>query len=75
MFNQISLVNRNKLKEIAKINFKFIAMIICLCGLIYQVQIIYNQYMAGKTVINLEIGRLPDEFPPAITICFGSLEN
>ena len=48
-------------------------MMLTLCGLIYQVQIIYYQYMSGKTVVSLEIGRLPDDSPPGITICYSGL--
>ena len=32
---------------------KFIVMLVSLCGLIYQVQIIYDQYMSGKTIVIL----------------------
>ena len=71
--NFILLQDRKILKSIAKRFFKLITMIISLCGLIYQVQIIYVQYMSGKTVINLEIGRLSSTSPPAITICFQAL--
>ena len=48
-------------------------MIVSLCGFIYQVNIIYDQYMSGKTVISMEIGRLPEESPPAVTICYNDL--
>ena len=48
-------------------------MILSLSGLICQVQIIYCQYMSDKTLISLEIGRLPDETPPAITVCYPGL--
>src|ERR1700761_3106197 len=49
--------------------FKTFLMLLPLCGLIYQVQIIYDQYMSGKAIISLEIGRVPSESPPAITLC------
>src|ERR1700761_1422818 len=51
--------------------FKTFLMILPLCGLIYQVQIIYDQYMSGKTIISLEVGRsrVQIETPPAITLC------
>ena len=48
-------------------------MILSLSGFIYQVQIIYDQYMLGRTVVSLEIGRLPEESPPAVTICYSDL--
>src|ERR1700754_1790769 len=57
------------LKASVKKVFKTFLMILPLCGLIYQVQIIYDQYMSGKTIISLEVGRVPAETPPAITLC------
>ena len=53
--------------------FKIILSIVTFCGLIYQVQIIYKQFMTGKTVINLEIGRNSNVSLPAITICYQAL--
>ena len=44
-----------------------------LLGLLYQIQIIYNQFMSGKTIINLKIGRFLSEAPPAVTICIPGL--
>ena len=57
-------------KVIAKRFFKLIALIVCLFGLICQVLITYNQFMSGKTVINLEIGGISNVSLPGITICF-----
>ena len=48
-------------------------MIISLCGLIYQFQIIYNQYISCKSIVSLEIGRFFDETLSAITLCFYGL--
>ena len=64
---------RSYLNESAKTIFKIFVIILSICGLFYQVQIIYQQFMSGKTVIGLEIGRVPDETPPAVTICFPGL--
>ena len=65
--------DRTNLKATTKRIIKTIFMIISLCGLIYQVQIVYHRYMSGKTVISLEIGRLSEESPPAVTICYSDL--
>ena len=64
---------RNKLKQVFQIIFKFIFMIVTLCGLIYQGKIIFTQYMSGKTIITLQIGKIPDDSSPAITICYFEL--
>ena len=65
-------IKRN-LKASVKAIFKIILTIFSICGLLYQVQIVYNQFMSGKTTISLEIGRVPDKTPPAVTICFPGL--
>ena len=46
-----------------------ILMLICIIGFTYQVYLIFNQYMLGKTVVNLEVKILKDQPLPAITIC------
>ena len=51
----------SKLKSSAKSFIKFILMIGSFFGLIYQVQIIYAQYMSGETLIRLGISGQPDE--------------
>src|SRR6201996_6105088 len=63
------LQHGNWLKASVKKVFNTFLMILPLCGLIYQVQIIYDQYMSGKTIISLEVGRVQIESPPAITFC------
>ena len=65
-FNESIRVKRKNL-------IRLIISIICLCGLLYQAGIIYTQFMLGKTIISLEIGRLPDERPPALTICYPAM--
>ena len=62
-----------KLKTIAKRILNIIIIVLSLSGLIYQVQIIYEQYMSGKTIISLQIGQIPNESPPAVTICYVEL--
>ena len=57
-------------KVIANRFYKLITLIVCLSGLIYQALIIYNQFMSGKTVINLEIGGISNVSLPGVTICF-----
>ena len=49
----------------------FNSILICLCvlGFIYQVYLIFNQYMLSKTVVNLEVKRLKNQPLPAITVC------
>ena len=70
-FGQCKLQDyERKLKTITEKTFKAMFMVVSLCGLIYQVQIIY---MSGKTVVSLEIGRLPDKSHPALTLCFNEL--
>ena len=64
---------RNNLRANAKIIVKVIVIILTICCLFHQVQIIYEQFMSGKTIISLEIGRVPDETPPAVTICVPGL--
>ena len=59
---------RSKLKASAKSIIKFIVMIMYICGLIYQVHIIYEQYMSGETIIRLEISEQIDESHPAVTM-------
>ena len=47
----------------------FILICICITGFIYQVYSIFDQYMLGKTVVNIEVKRLKDQTLPAITVC------
>ena len=47
----------------------FILTLFCVCGFVYQVYLIFNKYMLGKTVVNLELKLLKDQPLPAITIC------
>ena len=42
---------------------------ICVFGFVYQVYFILDQYMLGKTVVNLEVKLPKKQPPPAITIC------
>ena len=49
----------------------FILIIFCIFGFVYQVYLIFTQYMLGKTVVNLhvEVKRLKAQTLPAITVC------
>ena len=47
----------------------FILMFICILGFCYQVYLISNQYILGKTVVNIEVKRLTAQPFPAITVC------
>ena len=42
---------------------------ICLFGLLYQTFLLIDEYLSGKTVINVIVGRLRNETPPAFTLC------
>ena len=64
---------KNNIKANEKTIFKIILTILSVCGLFYQVGIIYCQFMSGKTNIILEIGPVQDETPPAVTMCFQGL--
>ena len=46
-----------------------ILILISLSGFIYQVYLIFDQYMLGKTVVNIEVKRLESQPLPAITVC------
>ena len=46
---------------------------ICIFGFCYQVYLILNQYMLGKTVVNIEVKRLTAQTLPAITVCIPAL--
>ena len=49
---------------------RFLLTIICIIGLFYQTIQLLNQFLSGKTVVNIEIGRRVDAPLPAITICY-----
>ena len=65
--------DKEKMKKNVKRFFQSFFMVASLFGFIYQVSIIYDQYMSGRTIINLEIGKKTDKSMPAITICFHGL--
>ena len=43
--------------------------LICIIGFCYQVYLIFDVYMLGKTVVNIELKRLTSQPLPAITVC------
>ena len=47
----------------------FILISFCLFGFVYQVYLIFTQYMLGKTVVNIEVKRFTAQPLPAITVC------
>ena len=53
----------------AKICFKYLIQIICSIGLLYQVHLLFAEYLSGKTVVAVNVGRLENETLPAITLC------
>ena len=54
-------------QPIILVNFIFICL--CVSGFIYQVYLIFDQYMLGKTIVNLEVKLLKNQPLPAITLC------
>src|ERR1700761_2418110 len=46
-----------------------ILIVMCLSGFVYQVYLIFDQCMLGKTVVNIEVKRLESQPLPAITVC------
>ena len=80
MFGNKMFNNRSKvLKSNTKLDvnwetiFTTIYFLISVFGLIYQGRIIYIQFMSGKTIVSIEIGRLYNETLPAITVCLPEL--
>ena len=58
------------LKIVQKLKlFYFILILMCIIGFFYQVYLIFDQYMLGKTVVNIEVKRLTAQPLPAITVC------
>ena len=64
---------RTKFNANVKIIIKAIFMLLSLCGFIYQVQIIYDQYMKGKTFVSFKIGQLSEDSISSVTICYRDL--
>ena len=49
--------------------FELTLFIFCSTGLIYQTYILLDEYISGKTVVSLIVGRIQSTTPPALTIC------
>ena len=62
-----------KYKMNSETMFKIILLLISSSGLIFQVQIIYHQFMSGKTIVSIEIGRRHKQTLLAITLCLPEL--
>lgn len=48
--------------------------LLCLTGFVYQTKCLFDQYVNGKTIINLEIDLVRNYSMPALTICPGGLD-
>ena len=61
-----------KLKEIIckKLFFKILITLFCTGGMTYHSFQLFNQYMSGKTVVSIEVGRVFNDTLPGITICY-----
>ena len=68
IINQIVLLKNKCTIQLVK-TVNFILIFICLFGFVYQVYLILDQYMLGKTVVNVEVKRLNSQPMPSITIC------
>ena len=68
-FRYFSCLKHDNFKVFTVKIVKTILVFLLLCGFLYQAHLIYLQYMSGKTIISLEISQIPDDSPPAITIC------
>ena len=49
---------------------KIICFIICSLGLAFHSSDLFSQYLSGRTVVNLEVGRKYEDTLPGITICY-----
>ena len=58
---------KNLIGQVKKVNLLLVS--ISILGFGYQVYLIFDQYMLGKTVVNFEVKRLKSQPLPAITIC------
>ena len=73
--NKVKIAEQNRIKNYLSLE-KFIMIILLLlslCGLIYQVQIIYVKFMSGKTIARIEINRQYNQNLPTITLCLPEL--
>ena len=58
-----------KIKPSFYLSSKCIIIFVCFCGFLYQTFELFSDYMSGKTVVSLEVGRKSTEALPAITLC------
>ena len=49
---------------------KIICFIICSLGLAFHSSDLFSQYLSGRTVVNLDVGRSYEDSLPGITICY-----
>ena len=59
----------SKSQKAFQLSSKFIIIFVCFCGFLYQTSNLLTDYMSGKTIVSLEVGRKPTEALPAITLC------
>ena len=53
--------------------FDYFSLTFCISGFIYHLFFLFQEYLSGKTVVNLKIGNDYEEELPAITVCPGSM--
>ena len=53
--------------------YKIISSLICSAGLLYQLSQLFEQFLSGKTVVNVEVKNVIDDNFPAFTICFPTI--
>ena len=49
--------------------FKYVFSLICFIGFVYQINILLTDYLRGKTMVSVTIGRAGSQTLPAFTIC------
>src|ERR1700761_6473156 len=49
--------------------FEWFLNIFCAIGFLCHTSILFREYMSGKTVVNVSVGRIQNQTLPAITIC------
>ena len=65
-----SHINKKEFLKILKENYKhFPIFALCMTGFLYQSHLLFDEFISGKTVVNINIGREDNETLPAITIC------
>ena len=71
MIEILKMARFNIIPLIRKLSDKFFS-IICIISFITQSIILFDEYMQGKSVVNIAIGQTFNDHLPALTICPGS---